>query len=249
MNKVIKDLKINYQFNDIKSDTTLVLLHGWGQNIAMMEPISKHYEEYFNTLILDLPGFGLSDEPKTSWSLEEYVEFLKEFFQELKLKKIILVGHSFGGRLALLYASIYPTEKLICLASPYCPEVTKVSTKTKIYKKIKQIPGLKWLANIMRSKMGSTDYKNASEIMRGVLVKAVNSNISEDVKLIKCPTLLIWGDNDTAVPITRAYELRNMIKDSGLVVYNGATHYAYLERISEVVKVLDSFMGVERKWF
>ncbi len=247
MKKIINKTEINYTFNDIKSDTTLVLLHGWGQNIAMMEPIGNFYKDYFNILILDLPGFGESAEPDFAWGLDNYVEMLKELIDDLNLKKIILIGHSFGGRVALLYAGTYKVEKLVCLASPYCPEVSTPSTKSKIYKKLKSIPGLKWLANIMRKSIGSSDYNNASETMKGVLVKAVNSNLTNKVKNITCPTLLIWGDNDTAVPIKRAYELHNLINDSGIVIYNGATHYAYLERLNEVVKVLDNFMGVDRK--
>lgn len=246
MIKRINNININYELSSNKKDVTICLLHGWGQNIEMMSPIGKNYEKYFNILMIDLPGFGKSDDPKTPWDTLEYVEFLHNLLDELKLNKIILIGHSFGGRIALLYASIYKVEKLICLASPYCPEVSKITFKTKIYKKAKKIKCLKFLSDYLRRKNGSADYNNASEVMKGVLVKAVNTNLENDVKNIKCPTLLVWGDLDTAVPIKRAYELKNLIKDSGVVVYNGATHYAYLERLNELVIVLDNFLGVSR---
>ena len=93
----------------------------------------------------------------------------------------------------------------------------------------------------MQNKIGSTDYKNASQVMKGVLVKAVNQDLTEDVKNIKCPTLLIWGDLDTAVPLKRAYELEKLIKDSAVIVYENATHYAYLERLPQISIVLDTF--------
>lgn len=246
MLKEINGVKVNYKFNNIGSDTTIVFLHGWGQNIAMMEPISEKYQKFFNTFILDLPGFGKSAEPSHSWMIDDYVELIKEIVEEFNLKKIVLIGHSFGGRVSLLYSSKYKVEKLICLASPYCPEITKLPLKSRIYKKIKNIPGLKTIARLLRKNAGSADYNNASEIMKGVLVKAINYDLSEYVKKISCPTLLVWGDSDTAVPIKRAYELNNMIKDSGVVVYNGATHYAYLERLGELILVLDSFLGVKR---
>ena len=98
----------------------------------------------------------------------------------------------------------------------------------------------------MKNYIGSTDYKNASEIMRGILVNSINIEMSEDVKKIKCPTLLVWGSLDTAVPIKRAYELEKLIKDSGVVVFENATHYAYLERLNELIKVLDSFFNIRR---
>lgn len=244
---VIKNVKINYQFNDIKKKVTIVFLHGWGQNIAMMEPIQKYYQKYFNTLILDLPGFGQSGEPPYAFKTKDYVELLHELFLQLKIKNVILIGHSFGGRIALLYSSMYPVDKLICLASPYCPEVTKLSFKTKVYKKLRKIKCLKFITDYMRKKNGSVDYNNASEVMKGVLVNAINTDLTIDVQNIKCPTLLVWGDLDTAVPVSRCYELNNLIKNSGIVIYNGATHYAYLERLNELIIVLDSFMGVNRK--
>lgn len=246
MEKKIMDVNINYTFQDIGSKTTLVLLHGWGQNIEMMEPIGNRYLDKFNVLIIDLPGFGKSSEPPYAWTVYDYVECIKKLIDSLKLSKIILIGHSFGGRLSLIYSSLYKVEKLVCLASPYCKEIKKLPLKTRIYKKVKKIKGLSWLANIMKNLIGSTDYKNSSEIMRGVLVQSINVEMEEDVKKIKCPTLLVWGTEDTAVPIKRAYELEKLIKDSAVIPYEGATHYAYLERLNHLITVLDSFFDIRR---
>lgn len=246
MLKKVNNVNVNYEFNNIDANATLILLHGWGQNIEMMEPIGKEYKQKFNVLILDLPGFGKSKEPPFAWSVEDYVDLVYKFVVDFNLKNIILIGHSFGGRVSLLYASKYKVDKLICLASPYCPEITKLPLKNRIYKRFKKIPVLNIVAKVMQKKVGSADYRNASEIMRGVLVKAVNNNLEEEVKKISCPTLLVWGDMDTAVPYKRAYELKNLIKDSGVVLYNGASHYAYLERLPELLVVLDNFLGVKR---
>lgn len=246
MKKKFKNLTIHYEYNDIGSDTTIVLLHGWGQNIEMMKPIGDLYQSSYNVFILDLPGFGESDEPDTSWTVFEYADFIKGFLDSFALKKIILIGHSFGGKVSLVYASKYKVEKLVCFASPYCKEMKKLPFKTKVYKFLKKVFFLRWIANIMKHFIGSTDYKNASERMRGVLVQSVNLDINEEVKKIKCPVLLIWGSEDTAVPVNRAYELEKLIPDAGVVVYEGATHYAYLERIQEVQSVLDNFFEVRR---
>lgn len=246
MEKKIMGINLNYTYKDIGSDITLVLLHGWGQNIEMMEPIGNKYLDKFNVLIIDLPGFGKSEEPPYAWTIYDYVECIKKLIDDLKIKKVYLIGHSFGGRLSLIYASLHKVEKLICLASPYCKEIKKLPLKTRIYKCVKNIPGLKWLANIIRNKVASPDYKNASEIMRGVLVKSINVEMEDDVKKINCPTLLVWGTNDTAVPLNRAYELEKLIKDSAVIKYEGATHYAYLERLNHLITVLDSFFNVRR---
>lgn len=246
MQKEVMAAKINYRFTNIDKDITLVFLHGWGQNIEMMYPLSEKYEEHFNTLVIDLPGFGKSAEPESAWSVYDYSEAIHNLIKDLRIKKVILIGHSFGGKIALVYASRYQTEKLICFGSPYCKELKKLPLKNRIYKRIKKIFFLKWIANIMKNYIGSNDYKKASETMRGVLVKSVNTEIGEDVKKIKCPTLLIWGSLDTAVPLKRAYELEKLIPDAGVVVYEGATHYAYLEHLNDCIRVLDNFFNVRR---
>lgn len=243
MLKNVKGVKVNYFFHDIGADISLVLLHGWNQNIDMMMPIGEKFFDKYNVLIIDLPGFGKSSEPEYSWTVYEYAECVKQMVDDLGLNKIILMGHSFGGRVGLIYSSMYDVYKLVCFASPYCKELKKLPLKTKIYKSLKNISCLKWIANIMKNYIGSTDYKNATEVMRGVLVQSINIEMTEDVKKIKAPTLLIWGSLDTAVPLKRAYELESLIENAGVVVYEGATHYAYLERINEVIKVIDNFIG------
>lgn len=243
MKMKIMNVNLNYQrYGNIKGKT-IVLLHGWGQNIDMMKPIGDRFTKDFDIVIFDLPGFGNSSEPKEFFSCYDYVELIHKALDELKIKKPIIIGHSFGGKLGLIYASKYETEKLVCLASPFCKEIQKVTMKAKLLKALKKVPILNKLEDFAKRHMGSTDYRNASGVMRNILVGHVNLDIKEDIKKIKCPTLLIWGTNDEAVSIERAYELEKLIKDAGLVVYEGCTHYAYLERLGQTISVLKSFLG------
>ena len=78
--------------------------------------------------------------------------------------------------------------------------------------------------------------------MRKILVEHVNLDITDEVKKIKCPTLIVWGTLDSEVPIERAHELENLIEDAGLVVYENCTHYAYLERLNQTINVLWNFL-------
>ena len=82
-------------------------------------------------------------------------------------------------------------------------------------------------------------------MMRQIMVNHVNYDITDKVKKIKCPTLLIWGTMDQAVDILDAYELEKLIDNCGLVTYEGCTHYAYLERFDQTIRVLKSFIGDE----
>lgn len=242
LQKVYRDTSINYVFYDNKSKVSLVYLHGWGQNIEMMMPIAKPFCDKYNVLVLDLPGFGASDEPNEAWTLYEYAEMVNFFVKELKLSNVVLIGHSFGGKISICYALKYKVKKLILLAAPYDRKISKPTFKMKVFKVLKKTP----LAGFAKKHMGSTDYRNASDKMRQVLVKHVNTDLKEEVKKIKCPTLLIWGTLDEAVDYSDAVALEKLIPDCGLVTYEGCTHYAYLERLNQTINVIDSFVGSDK---
>lgn len=235
----INDVKLNYLDYGEKDKCAIVLLHGWGQNTQMMDMLGKPFLDSYRIINLDLPGFGKSEEPSFSWGLDEYAEMLQELLNKLNIKNPIVIGHSFGGRVAIKFASKNKVKKLVLLGSPFRP--SKKSFKTKVYKFLKKIPFLKLFEGWAKNKLGSRDYKNASDVMRGVLVKAVNEDLTGDAKKIKAPTIIIFGDQDTEVPISEAKALESIISNAGLIVYEGCTHYAYLERLNQTIAVLKEF--------
>ena len=111
----IKDVYVNFIQYGNKSGKNIVLLHGWGQNIEMMDPIGNKLKKNNRVIIVDLPGFGLSEEPKSVWTLSDYVSCIKTLLDSLNVKNPILIGHSFGGKISILYASKYKVDKLILL--------------------------------------------------------------------------------------------------------------------------------------
>lgn len=235
----IRDININYiQYG---SGEDVLLLHGWGQNIAMMNPIGENLKNKKVTIV-DLPGFGESDEPKEELSIYDYADIVKELMDELKIKKPTIIGHSFGGRIGIIYASKYDINKLVLLGAPCVREDTKPSTKVKILKGLKKVPGISKLEGFAKNHIGSPDYKKASPIMKQVLVNTVNVDLSECAKKIEAPTLLIWGDQDVDAPIEDAKKLEKLLKDGGMVVYEGGTHYTYLEFLKPVCNVINTFI-------
>jgi len=242
MIKRIKDVDINY-VDYGEGEHTIVLLHGWGQNIEMMKPIGDKLKKSNRIIIVDLPGFGQSSEPDTVWTMYDYTDAINKLLKSLNVDNPIMIGHSFGGKISLIYASKYNVSKLILFGSPFKQEIKKLSLKTKILKFLKTVPVINKLEGFAKKHIGSRDYKEASDFMRKILVEHVNLDITEDVKKIKCPTLLVWGTMDQEVPIERAYELEKLIKDAGVVTYEGCSHYAYLERLGQTINVLKSFIG------
>ena len=238
MIKKIKNLNINYVQYGNGED--IVLLHGWGQNIKMMDPLGKNFDDKFRITILDLPGFGSSDIPDFAYTINDYTELLHEFINSLNIKNPILIGHSFGGRIAINYASIYKVDKLVLFGSPFIVREKK-GLKVKLLKTLKSVKALNGVAEIMKKYMGSEDYKAASGVMRDILVKTVNTDLRDAASKIKVSTLLIWGENDEAVPVSEAKELESTIKDSALIVLPG-THYCYLENLGRVVSILEHFL-------
>ena len=238
MFKKIKNIKINYKQYGEGED--IVLLHGWGQNIEMMKPIGDNLSSHNRITIIDLPGFGLSSEPDYAYTIFDYTELVHELLDSLNVVNPIIMGHSFGGRIAIVYASMYKVEKLVLFASP-CVRHEYKSIKQSFYKKIKKVKLLKPIVNIMKNHVGSTDYKNASPIMKEILVKTVNQDLSEYAKKIKCSTLLIWGESDEAVPVSEARELDELLDDSALIVLPG-THYCYLENLNQVINIINNFI-------
>ena len=236
-----RNIDINYVRYGNINNQTVVLLHGWGQNIEMMKPVGDSLIDN-DVIIVDLPGHGKSEEPKEIWSLNDFVDMIHELLNNLNVLNPILIGHSFGGKLSLLYASMYPVKKLILFGSPFKVKKNPNSLKVKTLKKLKTLPGLNKLAETMKKHMGSTDYRNASPMMRDILVKHVNTDLTENAKKIKCPTIIIWGTNDQAVPIEDAYELEKLIQDSAVIQYDGCTHYAYLERLGQTVAIIKNFI-------
>lgn len=236
----IRNININYiQYG---SGSDVVLLHGWGQNIAMMKPIGDRLQKNHRITILDFPGFGESEEPKTALTVYDYCEILEELLKKLKVKKPVIMGHSFGGRIAIIYASRNEVEKVVLFGSPCIRKEVKPSLKLRILKSLKKIPGINKLEGFAKNHMGSRDYKNASEVMKKILVNVVNEDLSECAKKINVPTLLIWGDRDTEAPVEDAKELEKIIPDAGLIVLPNSTHYAYLENLPQVINILNNFL-------
>lgn len=232
-------ISINYiQYGEGRD---ILLLHGWGQNIEMMKPLGDCFCSRFRVTILDFPGFGESDEPATPWTISDYSHMLEDFIQQTDLKKPIIMGHSFGGRVAIRYSSYHVIDKLVLFGSPCIRVQENLSFSVKVLKQLKRLPGMDAFGEYMKKHIGSRDYRAASPIMRQTLVEVVNEDLSKYARMIEEPTLLIWGESDTEAPLQDARELEKIMIDAALIVLPG-THYAYLENLHQVVSILNHFI-------
>lgn len=210
MTKKVNLTDINYiQYGNDKGKD-IVLLHGWGQNIEMMKPLGDLLADNYHITIIDLPGFGKSKEPATILDVGDYTEIVHDLLESLKVVKPTLIGHSFGGRISIRYGASYDVEKLVLCGAPCVKTKKELTLKEKMLKSVKKLPGMEKLADIAKNYIGSTDYKNASPMMRDILVKVVGEDLSEYAKKIKVPVILIWGEYDEAVPLEEGRMLEKL---------------------------------------
>ncbi len=242
---------------DVRYETTgegadVLLLHGWGCDHTIWDGVQRHLETGFRVTSIDLPGFGGSSEPPVPWGVEEYAANLEQFLRERDITDPILFGHSHGGRVSLLYASRNPVRKMVLVDAAGVKPRRPLKYYLKVYsfKTIKNIAPLimgkkraeKMIENRRRCS-ASADYNAASPVMRATLSRVVNEDLRRVMPSIKAPTLLVWGSADTATPLRDAKIMEQLIKDSGLVVFEGAGHYSFLERPAQFAAVIDSFLN------
>lgn len=244
-------------YTDTGNGETVVFLHGWGSNRKLFNGLINSISEKYNAIAPDLPGFGDSPEPKEAWDVGKYADYVIKFLKQLNIHKVILIGHSFGGRIIfkLFEKENLPFEikKIVLIDSAGVkPKKTTVQKiKQRIYKISRGILSSKPFTALfpdalenLRRKNGSADYNAASPIMRRCLVLAVNEDLTHIFSSVNVPTLLIWGECDDATPISDAKLMEKLIPDSGLVTLEGAGHYSFLEQPEICRRVLRSFLNI-----
>lgn len=233
-------------------DRAVIVMHGWGCNRSTVASISRIAAESCRVFTVDFPGFGDSPEPPSVWGVEEYTRMIEHLIEAEGLKNPILVGHSFGGRVAIVLASRNEVAKVILVDAAGVKPRRKLSYYIKVYSfkagKVmwRMLLGEKKAAEKIekaRKRRASDDYLNASPKMRAILSKVVNEDLKHLMPLIKAPTLLIWGTNDTATPLSDAKIMEQLILDAGLVEFKNCGHYSFLDNPGQFAAVLRNFLN------
>ncbi len=206
----------------------IVVLHGWGQNRKVWVEFASRFEPN-EVIAIDLPGFG--DEPLVSddWGIPEYASWVMSKISKMNLNDVILLGHSFGGRISTFIASEQP-EWLRALILTGSPSIYRPTLITKL--KIKKYKVLKWISNKLNLKPQkiSVDLTDADKRGLGkIFRKVVPFDQTELLKKINTPTLLLWGENDEPVPLRIAYEINQLINNSKLEIIQNTGHQVVQE--------------------
>lgn len=243
----IGGISINYEC--IGSGAPVLLLHGWGADIAAMMPIANEVARLGKMAVcVDFPGFGKSDLPPAAWGVREYADTTKALIDKLGIRGCDLVCHSFGGRVTIMLAAEDETlfKRLVLVdAAGIRPKRTiKYYIKTYSYKLAKRLARIKLVNKAFRLDLkiksaGSDEYKSLSGVMRETFVKVVNLDLTDKLDKIKNETLLIWGENDTATPLYMGRLMEKKIERAGLAVIENAGHFSYADDYPRFCSILD----------
>ena len=225
----------------------VLFLHGYGQNKEMMMPLLRRAEKFANVFALDLPGS--KNNPLTcAFSIDNYVSYLENILNEYNFKPDIIVGHSFGGKLASFYALKHPTTLLLLAPSTIKPKFSlKKFVKIRIYKIFKWMYKHQIIRSIPNSLLGSNDYRNTSGIERLTFVKIVNSYLQKkQLKKLTKEIYLIHGNRDQDVKYYQMKKFAKYSPNAHLIVIKG-DHFAYIVNVSAITNLLFEIIK-EKSW-
>lgn len=242
-------------FVDVSGEgDALLLLHGWGCDHSVYNRCVEYLSTSYRVYSFDLPGFGASDEPTEVWGTQDYADMIHQFVADQNISTPSFMGHSFGGRVSISYASQHNAKKIVLIDSAGIVPKRSLEYYAKVYSyKIFKRACYLFLSKERADKLiesrrkgsGSSDYNNASPMMRMVLSKVVNEDLKYLMPKIKASTLLFWGDLDTATPLSDAKVMERLIPDCGLVVAEGTGHFSYAEMPGLFDSVIKSFFQIK----
>lgn len=247
MKVIIDGLAVEYK--DSGQGPTWLFLHGWMDNLQTFDPLIKALDG-IRAVRLDLPGFGESEAPSEPWDVGRYAEFAQAFCQKLKIEPLVLVGHSFGGRIIIkaLAEKILSPERVILIASAGVTSSQSARKPfywlaAKVGKSITAFPVLKPVRGRLRQRLyrsAGSDYLDSGQ-MTATFRRVVAEDLSEVAKRIICPALLIWGISDTETPLKDGQKLASLIPNSKLEVLPEAGHFVHQEEPTLAASLIKQF--------
>ncbi|MDD4003085.1 MAG: alpha/beta hydrolase [Clostridia bacterium] len=223
------------------SGRNLLFLHGWGADSTVFFPLIERYKNNYTVVAIDFPPFGLSGELAFDYTVQDYKNLVLSLLKSLNIEKTLLICHSFGGRVAAKLASESGlVEKAVFCSSAGLPKRKSIlrSIKKIRYKLLKKL--YRKADSGRLKKYFSKDYNNLPENMKVTFVNIINEDLTECIKQIKCPSLIIWGRKDRETPVYMARKFNKYIRGSKLKIIGGG-HYCFLEDSKNFTANVDEF--------
>jgi pimeloyl-ACP methyl ester carboxylesterase len=233
-----RETQIFYKFVNKKSDTTNVYLHGWGCDHKSLLFCQEYLQEQ-NSLYVDFPPFGASEKDIKDWTIFTYANMVISLCNHLKLQKLNLIGHSFGGRVAIIVA-VLCKEKINKVVLVDSAGLKPKRSLTYYFKVAKYKVRKKFGMDV--SNFGSCDYLALGRNMRKIFSSVVCTHLDDFLPFIRAKTLIIYGKNDKITPLYMAKKLHRKIKKSKLEILEDAGHFSFVDRRVEFLALVTEFL-------
>jgi len=237
------------------SGPPVLVLHGWGSSVEGVRPMLHGLSLGQTVIAVDLPGFGQAEPPPDHWGTYDYAAWVGAFMDVIQCPQAHLIGHSFGGRIAIVLAAKYPhrVNRLVLVDSAgIIPSRGRdYQARVQLFKTARRLAG--WIPvdswrdsalDQVRAAFGSVDYQ-AAGALRSVFVRVVNEDLRPLLPDIKANTLLVWGENDRDVPVSDGQIMAREIPHSRLEVLPGAGHFSYMDRLPGFCRLVRDFLKEE----
>jgi pimeloyl-ACP methyl ester carboxylesterase len=230
----------------------ILMLHGWGAHSGLLLPLGERLARAgWRCYMPDLPGFGQTPPPPAVWSVHDYAAWVIRYMNAHQLTFVNLFGHSFGGRLGLVLGAEHSNriaKMVLANSAGVRPKPSPVGqARQTSYKWLQgslRAMGMSHMADDLRAwyinRYGSSDYKNAGAL-RETFVRVINEDLLPYAARVRPSTLLLWGAADQDTPLWQGQVLERTIPDAGLVVFDGAGHYSYLDALDQATRVITHF--------
>jgi pimeloyl-ACP methyl ester carboxylesterase len=218
-----------------RSGDPLVMLHGWGQNLQSLQPMGELLANRAKVHLIDLPGFGKSTPPPADWDTTQYADRIYQYLDEQGIEQADMLGHSFGGRVSIRLAHKYPQRvRSITLINAGGLQRQRTLQQSLRSQWVRNLRNALKISPIYRDelltwhsqKYGSRDYLNAG-VLKGTLVKTVSEDVTEVVKQIPAPVLLLWGEADTETPVEMGHRYHSLFPNSELITIPHRDHFMF----------------------
>jgi pimeloyl-ACP methyl ester carboxylesterase len=204
----------------------VLALHGWARTHRDFDAVLHGLD----ALALDLPGFGATPPPGEPWGGGDYAAAVAPVLDDGG-EPVVVVGHSFGGRVAVHLAAARPdaVRALVLTGVPLVRPPGAVRRRPALAFRLARTLHRRGLLGddrmeALRQRYGSADYRAAEGVMRAVHVKAVNETYEEQLRALRCPVELVWGADDADVPAAVAEAAAALVADVRVTVLPGVGH-------------------------
>jgi len=232
---------VYYEVRGNTSQRPIIFLHGWGRSGRDFEDVVSLFPER-SFLLIDFPPFGESLQEPEGWSIYTYVGMLMSLCEHLKIYSADIIGHSFGGRIAIILSAVKRSLVHSCILVDSAGMKPRRSVKYKFnlvkYKLYKKL-GMKKL------RKGSADYERLSPSMKETFKSIVNTYLEDYARKMSIKTLIVWGNQDEETPIYMAKRLNKLIKNSQLKILDGG-HFSFMDCRLEFYAIMKEFLKEEK---